>query len=104
VKAHLVFQNRPESVSDLFALATTVVEAVAVEEQRKRQVASVPKTVGYLLLVGSVVPAQEGPVGADLRGRCWACGEAGHLRRDCRSRPRQVPGRGRSGNAVGARL
>jgi hypothetical protein len=34
VKSHLFFQNRPQSVGDLFQLATTVTEAVAVEEQR----------------------------------------------------------------------
>jgi hypothetical protein len=37
VKAHLMFCTKPESVQDLFALATTVAKAMAVEEQRKSQ-------------------------------------------------------------------
>ena len=36
VKSHCMFQNRPQSVQDLYSLTTTVAEAEAVEEQRKR--------------------------------------------------------------------
>jgi hypothetical protein len=35
VKSYLLFVTKPESARDLFSLATTVAEAVAVEEQRK---------------------------------------------------------------------
>jgi hypothetical protein len=35
VKAHLLLATKPESVQDLFSLATTVAESVAVKEQRK---------------------------------------------------------------------
>jgi hypothetical protein len=41
VKSYLLFASRPESVRDLFLLATTVAETVAVEEQRKRLTAVV---------------------------------------------------------------
>jgi hypothetical protein len=36
VKSYLLFASKPESVRDLFSLATPVTEAVAAEEQRKR--------------------------------------------------------------------
>jgi hypothetical protein len=35
VKCHLLFATKPESVQDLLAIAMTVAEAVAVEEQHK---------------------------------------------------------------------
>jgi hypothetical protein len=40
VKSYLLFVTKPEPVRDLFSLATTVAEAVAVEE-RKRVFAAV---------------------------------------------------------------
>jgi hypothetical protein len=46
VKSHLLFASKPESVQELFSLATTVAEAVAVEEQRKLQLATTPQTTG----------------------------------------------------------
>jgi hypothetical protein len=41
VKSYLLFVTKPESVRDLFLLATTVAEVVAVVEQRKRVFAAV---------------------------------------------------------------
>jgi C4-dicarboxylate transporter len=41
VKSYLLFASKPESVRYLFSLATTVAEAVAVEEQRKQLFAAV---------------------------------------------------------------
>jgi hypothetical protein len=41
VKSYLLFVNKPESVRDLLSLATTVAEAMAVEEQGKRVFAAV---------------------------------------------------------------
>jgi hypothetical protein len=46
VKSHLLFASKPESVQELFSLTTTVAEAVAVEEQRKLQMATTPQTTG----------------------------------------------------------
>ena len=43
VKSHCMFESRPESIQDLYSLATTVAEVVAVEEQRKRETLPVPK-------------------------------------------------------------
>jgi hypothetical protein len=35
IKSHLLFASKPQSVQDLYSLAKTVAEAVAVEDQRK---------------------------------------------------------------------
>jgi hypothetical protein len=40
VKAYCLFESRPETVQELYALATIVAEAVAVEDQRKRLTSS----------------------------------------------------------------
>jgi hypothetical protein len=61
VKAHFVFESWPESVRDLFTLATTVTEAVAVEEQWKRRMALSSKGAASQPLVTSVVRAKEFP-------------------------------------------
>jgi hypothetical protein len=76
VKPYLLFANRPESIEDLFSLATTVAEAVAVEDQRKRATAT----------------AQRPPAGREWYGfrpdifgqslfKCWGCGAPGHMLR-----------------------
>jgi hypothetical protein len=41
VKSYLLLASKPESVRDLFSLAISVAEAVAVEEQRRRLSAAV---------------------------------------------------------------
>jgi hypothetical protein len=57
VKSYMLFANRPESIQDLFSLATTLAEAVAVEDQRKRATAtaqqgSVPRPVASGMVFG----------------------------------------------------
>ena len=97
VKSYLLFANRPESVQDLFSLATTVAEAVAVEDQRKRTTATaqqgcVPRPVASGMVIGQTSSAK-----ADSRRRCWGCGAPGHNSRGCPSRSRHGRGPGSSG-------
>jgi hypothetical protein len=46
LKSYLLFVTKPESVKDLYSLATTVAEAVAVEDQRKQLTAPAQQGVG----------------------------------------------------------
>jgi hypothetical protein len=104
VKSYLLFANRPESIQDLFSLTTTLAEAVAVEDQRKRATAtvqqgSVPRPVASGMVLGQTFSAK-----AYSRGKCWGCGAPGHMLRDCPSRFRKGCSPGRTGNDLGARL
>ena len=97
VKSYLLFANRPETIKDMFSLATTVAEAVAVEDQRKRTTATaqqgcVPRPVASGMVIGQTSSAK-----ADSRCRCWGCGAPGNNLRDCPSRSRQGRGPGSSG-------
>lgn len=103
VKSHCLFQNRPESVQDLYSLATTVSEAAAVEEQRKRGSMPVPQGGVHQQVVKGAVQAEVSPATPVSRGKCWACGQAGHFQRDCAARTPPSSNRGRAGNASGAR-
>jgi hypothetical protein len=100
----MLFANRPESIQDLFSLATTVAEAVSVEDQHKRATATaqqgrVPRPVDSGMVLGQTFSAK-----AYSRGKCWGCGAPGHLLRDCPSRSRKDRSPGRSGNDLCARL
>jgi hypothetical protein len=103
VKSYLLFASKPESVRDLFSLATTVAEAVAVEEQRKRLSAAVkpgpaPRPVASNVALSTPSSAKDNP-----RGRCWACDAADHLQRNCLLRSRGGGNTVSSGNDLGAR-
>jgi hypothetical protein len=97
VKSHFVFENRPESIQELFSLATTVAEAVAVDDQRKSLAVHEPRQ-----LVSRNTPNRILAVETDRRV-CWKCGVSGHLRRDCTIRRSQRTNPLNSGNANGAR-
>jgi hypothetical protein len=103
VRSHLLFTSKPESVHDMFALATTVAEAVAVEEQRKLQLATTSP-------IPSSRPAEKGKFSAeprvavaDRKGQCWGCGKRGHVQRNCDRGSPQTRKPEHSGNAPGAR-
>jgi hypothetical protein len=88
VKSHCMFESRPESVRDLYSLATPVAEAVAVEEQRKRGTIPVPQGGALRQRANSPLQGEVLPAKPDSRGKCWACGQAGHFQRDCSSKTR----------------
>jgi hypothetical protein len=100
VRSYFVFETRPESVAEMFALATTVAEAVAVDEQRRRA------TETSLEYNPSPIRAQ-----AEFRGTCWTCGRKGHTQRACSARQRAASSSSSSpsnsapsqGNDAGAR-
>ncbi|PNF24849.1 hypothetical protein B7P43_G12918 [Cryptotermes secundus] len=103
VKSYLLFATRPESIKDLFSLATTVAEAVAVENQRKRTTASAQQGCVSQPVASGMVIGQTPAAKADSRRRCWGCGAPGHNFRDCPSRPHQRRATGSSGNDLGVR-
>ena len=103
LKSYLLFATRPESIKDLFSLATTVAEAVAVENQRKRTTASAQQGCVSRPVASGMVIGQTPAAKADSRRRCWGCGAPGHNLRDCPSRPHQRRAPGSSGNDLGAR-
>jgi hypothetical protein len=99
VKLHLLFVNKPESVTELYSLTTTVAEAVAVEEQRKQLTAAAPQ-VGVSKPVTKNLAVQKGSAGTAKPGvRCWRCGEFGHLQHNCGAKLRQDSGPRGSGKA-----
>jgi hypothetical protein len=101
-KSYLLFASRPESVRDLFLLATTVAETVVVEEQHMRLTAVVkPKPVPRPV-ANNMVLSTPSSAKANHSGRCWGCGASDHFQRDCPSRSpgdcspassRKAPGR-----------
>jgi hypothetical protein len=50
IKTYCLFESRPESIQELYSLATTVAETVAVEDQRKPLTASGSQGVARVLL------------------------------------------------------
>jgi cell division protein FtsI/penicillin-binding protein 2 len=95
IKAHLLFASKPEYVQDLFSLAATVAEAVAVEEQRNLLTTDTQKERAPGSTAKSMVVAA-----ASGRGvRCWECGDSGHIRRTCP----EARGSSVSGNPTGVR-
>jgi hypothetical protein len=99
----MLVASKPESVHDMFALATTVAEAVAVEEQRKLQLATTSQISGSR-------PAEKGKLSAkplvavvDRKVQCWGCGKRGHFQRNCDRGSPQAKNSEYSGNAAGAR-
>jgi hypothetical protein len=104
VRSHFVFETRPESVAEMFALATTVAEAVAVDEQRRRATATSSEHNP-----SSTHANAAAPLPAEFRGTCWACGRTGHIQRACPARQRSSSSSSpsnsasRQGNAAGAR-
>jgi hypothetical protein len=83
VKGHLLFATKPESVQDLFSLATAVAEAVAVDEQRKSLTAATQRGEAFRSVARSMVVAGSSVAMADRRGKCWGYGAWGHLQRSC---------------------
>jgi hypothetical protein len=102
VKGHLLFATKPESVQDLFSLATAVAEAVAVDEQRKSLAANTQWGEASRSVARSMVVAGSSAGVASSRVRCWGCGAWGHLRRNC-PEARASLRSSVSGNAPGAR-
>jgi hypothetical protein len=102
-RSYCLFESRPESVRDLFSLATTVAEAVAVEDQRKRltspiQQGGAPQARSNGMFKKKVVPAR-----VDRTTKCWQCGVFGHVRRACPAGRSEDSNLSRSGNGNGAR-
>jgi hypothetical protein len=89
VKSFFLFASRPETVRDLFSLATTVAEALAVEDQRKRLTAPIQQGAAPRPVVNSMIRGKVSSAKANSRGKCWGCGALGHLERDCLSRSSQ---------------
>jgi hypothetical protein len=83
VKSYLLFETRPESIRDLFSLATTVAEAVAVEEQRRRLAAPVRQNGAPRPVANTVIRGRPCMAKAECKRRCQGCGASGHLERDC---------------------
>jgi hypothetical protein len=96
-KAHLLFVNKPQSVQDMFSLAATVAEAVAVEEQRRVLTANTQEE-------GASGGAAKTMVVATVSGReikCWECDGLGHIRRTCpKERGPKVSGNGMGRSGV----
>ncbi|PNF15457.1 hypothetical protein B7P43_G17834 [Cryptotermes secundus] len=103
IKSYCVFQNRPESIASLFSLATTVAEAVAVEDQRRLTTGSFPREGDPRPFVNATVQTKGSPAKTELKNACWACGKTGHFQSACPSKTRPTSRAGRSGNARGAR-
>jgi hypothetical protein len=104
-RSHLLFASKPESVHELFALATTVAEAeaVAVEEQRKLQLATTSQiSVSCQALKGKSA-AKPFVAVADRKFGCWGCGKRGRLQRNCVRGLPQDKNSEQSGNDSGAR-
>ncbi|KDR12470.1 hypothetical protein L798_13772 [Zootermopsis nevadensis] len=105
VRSYLQFSDKPTSIGELFSLATTVAEAVAVEKQRD--------TAGRLTSSSrpnpKVVPVTCSMVitspGRSLTSRVtYRCGGIGHIVRNCPSTPVSGNVDPRSqGNAEGVR-
>jgi hypothetical protein len=101
-KSHCIFQNRPESIANVFSLATMVAEALAVEDLRRLTTGSFPRGGVPRPFVNATVQAKGSPARTELKDACWACGKIGHFQRACPSKTRPTSRGGRSGNAGGA--
>jgi len=83
VLAHAEFLERPRSQKDLIN-AVGLIEEFSVLRERKRAQSTVAMSSGSSsrsLEASRNVPRDRNP------RRCWNCGGAGHLRRDCRRQP-----------------
>jgi hypothetical protein len=103
IKSYLLFATKPESVRDLFSLATTVAEGVAVEEQRKLLNNTTQQGSASRPVAKSLVVAKSPTAVANRRVRCWGCGAWGHLQSNCHSTSQSNRHLRGSGNAPGVR-
>jgi hypothetical protein len=87
----------------MFALATTVAEAEAVEEQRKLQLATTSPIPSSRPAEKGKLPAEPRVAVADRKVQCWGCGKRGHVQRNCDRGSPQTRKPEHSGNAPGAR-
>jgi hypothetical protein len=87
LKAYCLFENRPETVQELYSLAN----------QRERQTAPAPRTVPP---PGATTQAAER---LDRRIKCWQCRGWGHVARRCSVGVNRDDNPAPSGNAGGAR-
>jgi hypothetical protein len=102
-RSQLLFVKEPQSIQDLYALTTTVAEAVAVEEQRKRSLSSAPPAEASRPRGNEMRGNSPSPAMAGVRAACWRCGRTGHLQRNCRQEVPADSNPARPGNARGAR-
>jgi hypothetical protein len=74
-KSHCIFSNRPESITNLFSLATMVAEAVAVEDQCRLTTGSFPRGGVPRPFVNATVQTKGSPAQTEFKDTCWACGK-----------------------------
>lgn len=89
VRSYLQFSDKPTSIAEMFSLATTVAEAVAVEKQRDtagRLTSSSRPNPKVVPVTSSMVITS--PVRSlNSRVTCYRCGGIGHMVRNCPSTP-----------------
>ncbi|KDR15502.1 hypothetical protein L798_10820 [Zootermopsis nevadensis] len=106
VSSYLQFSDKPTSIGELFSLATTVTEAVAVEKQRDisgRLTSSSRQNPRVVPVTCSMVITSPGR-SLTSHVTCYRCGGIGHIVRNCPSTPVSSNVDPRShGNTLGVR-
>ena len=87
VRSHLVFETKPNSIADLYALATRVAENRALDKQRavnegRASNMQLPRGRGERRPVSMAVEEDRRRTNPNVT--CWGCSRKGHVRRNCR--------------------